>query len=179
MIRAGIPLLFAAVALLAACQGDITQSALLAVVDHPMVAMGEDAYTLEQWSGGVSTRLDIIVENSSPETISLLNCNGAYGVVLERRVGTDWVTAWAPVLPLCLGKPIEIPPGGLLQDTIKVFAGRRGSMTHPQFAMDQLEGTYRMVVTSAYWHYDHDGPPWGDAVPSRVMTSNPFRLIVE
>lgn len=179
MTRARLLSLLAFVALLAACRGDITQATLMSGVDQPMVATGDDAYTLEEWGGGTFTHLDVTIENASPETISLLNCNGAYGVVLEKRVGRRWVQTWAPFLPGCLSRPIEILPGGMLRDTIRVFAGARGGPTYPQFATDQVEGTYRLVVVSAYWHYDGDGPPWGAAVPRRAMTSNAFRLIME
>ena len=68
MTRARLLSLLAFVALLAACRGDITQATLLSGVDQPMVATGDDAYTLEEWGGGTFTHLDVTIENASPET---------------------------------------------------------------------------------------------------------------
>lgn len=149
MIRVGFLRSVALIALLAACQGDITDANLLSrSVDGTMVATGEEQYTLQRSERALHGRIGFSIENSSGETISLLNCNGAYGVVLEKRVGRDWVGVWSPVLPGCLSEPIEIAPGGVLQDTLSRHAGVRGSNTYPHFSVDEVDGTYRLVVVA-------------------------------
>lgn len=180
MTRAALLRSLPMVALFAACQGDITDAdLLLQSADGTMVATGEEHYALQRSDRTLHGRIGFSITNSSEETISLLNCNGAYGVVLEKRVGSGWVGVWSPVLPGCLSRPIEIPPGGILEDTLSLHAGVRGSNVNPQFSVDDVDGTYRLIVVSAYWRYDGDGPPWGTAVPEDVMVSNAFQLSVE
>ena len=67
-------------------------------------------------------------------------------------------------------------PASSLPDEVEILAGRPGSNLHPQFAVDEIDGMYRLVVESAYWNYDHDGPPWGETLPLEYRASEPFEI---
>lgn len=86
------------------------------------------------------------------------------------------MSAWSPVLLECLSPPIEIAPGASLNDEVDISAGKRGSNMYPQFMVDDIEGVYRLVIGSAYWSYDHNGPPWGEPVPVPDRVSNSFEI---
>jgi hypothetical protein len=45
------------------------------------------------------------------------------------------------------------------EPTLHVFGAHADANMIPRFEVDSIPGTYRIVITSAYW--DHDGPPWG------------------
>lgn len=47
---------------------------------------------------------------------------------------------------------------------------------YPKFFVDEIRGYYRLMITSAYWDYDPDGPEWGELVPLEERVSAPFRL---
>lgn len=148
-------------------------------VGDAAVATSASSYTLQGTQGGWAGEIDFAFTNVTGQTISLLNCRGGFGVRLEKREGGEWVPAWHPVLLQCLSPPIELRPGETHHHTLHVFAGRPGSNRYPQFEVDRIDGTYRLVVGSAYWDYDHDGPPWGEPVPLEHRVSNTFEIRAE
>lgn len=92
--------------------------------------------------------------------------------------GGDWVHAWGAVVDLCLSPPIEIGPGATYTDTLEVFAGHPDGDTRPRFAVDDVEGVYRLVWTPVH-DYEQDRPGFGDALPLEDRVSNRFRLRME
>ena len=165
---------------LAACSQELTTSephtALVPEGDDAPVTTGADVYTLERTSTGWSGEIDFGFTNETERTISLLNCNGSYGLMLEKQQDDTWVTAWAPILPACLSPPIEIESDSARSDEIRIFAGLTGSNYYPQFSVEAIPGVYRLLISSAYWNYDHDGPAWGDLVPLEHRVSNNFEI---
>lgn len=143
------------------------------------VTMGRDVYTLEAQSRGWHGELDFSITNVTDRTVSFVNCGGAFALRLERWDDGEWVYAWSPVLPTCLSPPISLTPGESRDFTLYVFGGRPGGNSHPQFQVETIDGVYRLVVTSGYWDYGHDGPSWGEEVPRGVLTSGPFQLRTE
>jgi hypothetical protein len=133
-------------------------------------------YTLERRPTGWQADIAIEYTNPTDATISLLNCNGAFSLRLEKYDAGEWVTAWQPALPMCLSPPIEIGPGETFSRTLEVFGADPHSQVFPQFQVEEIDGTYRLVIDSAYHEYDHDGPPWGVAVPLEHRVSNTFEL---
>lgn len=143
--------------------------------DTPIVT-DRTSYTLERGSHGWETEIRVEYENRTNGTISLVNCKGAYSLQLERWDGGEWVHAWSPTLPMCLSPPIEIGASRTYSDQVRVFGGFPDNRAHFRFEVDEVDGTYRLVITSAYREYDHDGPPWGDEVPLEHRISNTFEL---
>jgi hypothetical protein len=144
----------------------------------PLLVPAEASYALEATADGWVGAMDFAYTNTTAEVVSLLNCRDGFGVKLERWQDSEWQWAWSPVLLSCLSPPIEIPPGETYDFTLSVFAGYPGGNSYPMFAFDEIEGYYRLVVTSAYWNY-HDSPPWGDELPLSDRASNPFALTVD
>jgi hypothetical protein len=147
-------------------------------VDPPVVT-GASSYTLERLPRGWAGQIDFSFTNVTSRTISLLNCHGGFALRLEKDVDGAWVPAWHPVLFLCLSPPIVIPPGEAHEHVVHVFGGDPESNAYPQFQMEEIDGTYRLVITSAYWDYDHSGPDWGEAPPLELRVSGPFEIRTE
>jgi hypothetical protein len=149
-------------------------------------ALGADAavvpdapeLVLVRSDGGLSGRLGFTYVNRTGRTISLLNCRGTFGHVLEKWDGAAWVKAWGPALLGCLDRPIVIGAGGAHRFTLDVWAGEPGTSSWPQFVVDPIEGDYRLVITAAYWSYDHDGPPFGEPPPLEHRSSSKFAVTV-
>lgn len=166
-----------AAAVLASCTQEITPPQPFSPsFEHSPVVTGASRYTLERTSSGWRGKIAYAFANTSDRRVSLLNCRGDYGVRLQKRVGDAWVDAWSSVVRGCLSPPLELAPGETLQDEIDIFAGRPGSNVYPQFSVSPIEGEYRLVIGSAYWNYDHDGPPWGDLLPIELRASDVFEL---
>lgn len=146
--------------------------------DAPIVT-DRASYTLQRGSHGWETEITFQYANATARTISILNCNESFALRLEMREGGDWVSAWNPPIPMCLSRPIEISPGGSYGTTLSVFGGYPGSNTYPQFEVEEIDGTYRLVIESAYWDYDHDGPPWGEQLPLAARASHTFEIRTE
>jgi hypothetical protein len=172
------PLVPLAVALVAASSlaGCALQNAAAPAPQEAAIRTDQPSYVLERRPSGWEVEIGFEYTNRTDRTISLLNCRGAFGFELQKWEGGAWVTAWVPALPLCLSPPIEIAPGATFPRTLAIFAGHPESNVHPQFRVDDPEGSYRIVVTSAFWDYDHDGPPWGTPVPLEHRASNTFEL---
>jgi hypothetical protein len=147
------------------------------VDEGPVVVEGR-SHTLRSTQEGWEGEVPFAYHNVTDRTISLLNCRGGFGLHLEKRVEGDWVRAWEPAGELCLSPPIEIPPGEQHEHTLHVFDARPDANVFPRFDVDGIPGSYRIVITSAYWDYDHDGPPWGEMPPMEARVSAPFELRV-
>jgi hypothetical protein len=143
--------------------------------DTPIVT-DRTSYTLQRGSHGWETEIVFEYTNATERTISLLNCNGSFALRLEKLDAGEWVSAWGPPIPMCLSRPIEIARGDRYATTLSVFGGFPGTNTYPQFQVEPVDGTYRLVIESAYWGYDHDGPPWGEQVPLEERVSHTFEI---
>jgi hypothetical protein len=137
----------------------------------------EKSYVLTSRYGGWHGAIGFSYANRTGRTVSLANCRGAYGVRLEKWQDGGWVLAYDPILQACLDAPIQIPPGASHEGSLVIEAGARGSNVYPQFELDEIEGVYRLVISSAFWNYNHDGPPWGDKLPLAERSSGAFQIV--
>lgn len=169
-------------AFLAACNGDVTQPSLNpadAVNSEASVRTGASIYHLARTTHGWEGEIDFEFTNVTDRLVSLSNCNGLYGVILEKWQGSDWKGAWSPIHPRCQSSPIELHPGQTRHDTIGVFGGFPESNGVPQFEVDEIDGIYRLVIVAAFWAYDHDGPTRGELIPLERRASNAFEIRTE
>jgi hypothetical protein len=139
----------------------------------------DGSYTISSSDAWLLGEIDVRFTNRTSETVSLLNCNGDWALVLEKEVDGAWRRALTGVRLGCLSPPIEIRPGESRERVLRVIAGHRGTNNHPQFQVDEVGGTYRLVLGDAFWDYHHQGPPWGRTVPLEFRVSPPFELRVE
>lgn len=161
-----IPLLTLTVALLLpACDDDPTGPA------SPAIQTDRAAYTLEPAGEGWTAEIPYVFVNRTGRDVFVSHCGGIYSTRLDRWEGGEWVEAWSPSLPLCLGVPQRIEPGEAVPDTL--FYVERA--TDPTVDAADLQGTYRLV-----WVGIHFGDPlaggWIGAVPVAYRSSNAFEL---
>lgn len=75
------------------------------------------------------------------------------GFVLERESAGEWQVEYSAICPSVLELPIVVAPG-----TNETFPLPVAHSIHPdarpRFRSDDPSGTYRLVVTSAFWRYD-------------------------
>jgi hypothetical protein len=139
---------------------------------------GAGGYELTRRGGGWETTIDFTFTNPLDETIYVVNCRGGLAVALERWDGEAWVPAWSPVLLQCLSPPIEIAAGESYRASIEVWGSEPGRNHHPEFAVERLDGTYRLVWGNLVlrWRGDYVNGAFGDPVPRELRVSNSFEL---
>lgn len=172
------PFLLALAAIVMACSSPTElarDAAALMVTDATEYQLVADEH-------GVYATIRYIYSNRTGKKISLVTCGRPPDVpapppALEKLVDGRWEHAWSMPVAACLGAPAEIPPGDQYRDVLSLVAAHPELNAGPKFADPDLEGTYRLRWGGAYWHYNHDGPPFGEPVPRRYLVSNSFRLL--
>lgn len=182
MIRIALTLLL----VLAACSPEIRTQEPSTSVD-PAVAATAPPYTAAPvrtdrssyvLGVGPAGKVTIVTALRAPadQTLYIMNCNGASGVSLQRKVGEEWVSAWAVAMNACLSPPLVIRPGEEHSATLELHEDAANAV-HP--AGGKLEsGTYRVVWTGVLTSFDPDVPPFGPELPLEGRVSAPFRIDV-
>lgn len=169
--------LAASVALVAACDDAIVdpkRSSTIAAQDSiALFQTDAPAYNFTTTSVGTEGRIVATLTNRSGRTMYFVNCIGATGLSVQRLDGDTWTRIWSPILPACLSAPITVPAGGTHTFDIRVFGGKAGSNSYPQFEGPLRTGLYRVMWHDAYFSYQ-SGLPWGEPVPESQRVSNSF-----
>jgi hypothetical protein len=133
------------------------------------------AFSFVQANGHMSGEIPYVFTNRTGAPVYLLNCNGAFGIRLERFKSGGWTTTWSPVIPHCLSAPIVIEPGASFESTISVVAGILGSSVYPRFEEADPSGTHRIVWTAALSSFQNV-TPFGEPIGLEYRLSNSFQL---
>lgn len=143
----------------------------------PPIRTDRSEYAVSRTAQSLETTIRFEYSNRTGAAVYLPNCRGIHPVVLEKRVGDEWVTAFVPVIPLCASPPVVVRPGETFLYTLRVSAGLPGSHVSPKLRVDDLEGTYRLAgVVLRTWEPDGEKPEWGDPLPRELRVSNDFTL---
>ena len=125
-------------------------------------------YQLRTHGDGLATEIPFTFTNRAGATVYVANCNGGAPPALEKRVNGEWIPAWSPVYLLCASPSMVIPPFATYSDTLHLSAPNPLSDYHPQWMVEEVPGTYRLV-----WHSVGFKEV---ALPLELRVSNPFRL---
>lgn len=176
--RTFVPAAAFAALLAAGCASvDVTAPGDMAAGDAP-IRTSATSYTLHATGGGYGVDIPIRFHNVTGRTLYIVNCHSILVPVLEKRVGDAWQPWWSGVTPLCLSPPIVIRPGEVLERTLPVWGALPGRNTMPAWEDQQIEGTYRIVMTSVVFNYRDSAatPGFGESVPLEYRVSNEFEL---
>jgi hypothetical protein len=115
--------------------------------------------------------------NSTAGPIYLPTCHTVHPPVLERKQDSGWVTAYAPIVQLCLGPPEIIERGRTFEYLYHIQAFLPGSRVMPQF-QTAVAGTYRLVWGAyATWTGLGSEPGLGRELPLKARISNEFDIV--
>lgn len=134
-------------------------------------------YELDRVALGVETEIRYELTNRTDGPVFIVNCNGATGVLLEKRIDGRWVKAWGNVTPDCLSPPIVVASGETISRTLSVFGGDPGCECGPTFSAGDRDGIYRIVLPDVLESFDPDTYPFGAQIPKDERVSNRFRLL--
>lgn len=132
------------------------------------------SYAVTRSGDLLAVAIDFTYTNHTGGPVYLTGCRGPNPPTLEKRVGSTWVTAYSPIVDLCLGPPVEIASGASYSYHDEIAAGAPGSNIGPQFQVSPLAGTYRAVW--AVYAAMPDGSGAAPLLPEASRTSNEFEL---
>lgn len=132
-------------------------------------------YTMQPTALGLEVSIGYTYQNRTGRHVHILNCNGFAPPHLEKRVGDEWVFAWAAATPDCISLPIPIPYLGTYASDIPVFHG--AGEIHPKFEVTPLDGTYRLVWDAIRWNNDGTLYSIGDTLPLQLRVSSSFQIV--
>ena len=157
--------------MVAVCLGGLAceDSTGLSLESEPLIQTDSPEYRLQPYGAGWRVQIPYTFTNRTGRTVYLANCNGGFGLHLDRDDNGTWRTAWSPVLLLCLSPPIVIGRHARFTDTLCVQGARPGTDVRPEFDLDDPSGTYRIVWDAAY---SSSGPD----IPLEARISNRFVL---
>ena len=139
-----------------------------------------DAYVVSPDSQGVARfTIRLRYTNGTGKTAYLATCRGPQPPRLEKQVGDQWVVAFMPVVPLCLGVPQAVRAGDTFDYDFVVYAGMPGTSIAPRFSVSEVPGTYRVIWEVFTGTQGDPSKPTElkDMVPEDQRVSNPFRLV--
>lgn len=158
-----VPLLL--VCTLAACGTDPLGSS---IVDGG-VATDSTSYHVLTTDSHHEVTIGVSFRNPTFNEVLIPTCHSPYPPVVEKLGLNGWVTAYSPIVLLCIGPPVRIGPGAEYRMSYHVI-GARLPNSLPRFEVDEIAGTYRLN-----WHALHTRS--GGTLPSAYRTSSPFRLL--
>lgn len=134
------------------------------------------SYVLTNGPRGPEATIVATLRAPAERAVYILNCNGASGVTLQRKVGEAWEYAWMITMPACLSPPIVVPPGG--EHTSRIHVHEHADSVLPRRERMIESGTYRVVWTGVLTSFDANKQGFGPELPLEQRVSAPITIEV-
>ena len=138
---------------------------------------GRTTYAVE--AGGIGQRIvvDMRYTNTLSKPVHIGHCGG-FPARLDKRAGGNWIVAGGTGGSLdCAGTTRIVNPGVTINQTLVFEGAPRGSNSFPQFNIDDLAGTYRIVLMEVMVDRQDDPFSNGTLIPERLRVSNTFQVV--
>ena len=144
----------------------------------PAIQTTQTRYALVDSAGIARLTIRMQYRNDAKRPVFFPTCRGPQPPRLEKRVGDEWVVAFAPVVPYCLGTPIMVRPGDTFDYSFTIVAGMPGTSFAPRFSVSEVPGTYRVLWEAFYGTIGDPTRPTEvrDMVPLEQRVSNEFQI---
>ena len=164
--------------LLASCTEMSTHNLSITAEDGGLLQTDSEAYGAEVFQNpwhGVRFDIPYTITNSTDEVVYMIGCKRPAAPVLQKRVNGEWASAYSAVEQLCLSPPFIVKPGGLHQDTLRVYGIFPGQNAFPQF-LTEVEGEYRLKknIYSNPETFKHSEKWSEQLLPDELRISNSF-----
>lgn len=142
------------------------------------VRTDRSSYVLTNGPQGPEATIVATLRAPADKPVYIVNCNGATGVTLQRKVGDSWEYAWAIAMNACLSPAIVVPPGG--EHTARIYLHEHsGAVVYPQRARMLESGTYRVVWSGVLTAFDPKKEGFGGPeLPLEQRVSAPITIEV-
>jgi hypothetical protein len=171
-------------ALLAACSLAVTACASTTDLLAPAAQLGDGetwlrtdatSYTVTAEPTMHTATIGVTYTNPLPRAVAVPACHRHYMPVLQKLVAGEWVTAFQWVELMCITPPLVIARGETYAFAFPIQAYPRGSNSHPQFQVESIPGTYRLIWFVAV-HDPRADAGLGEPLPFELTVSNTFEL---
>lgn len=134
-------------------------------------------YQMSEGPYGPETTIATTFTAPADRPVYLVNCNGAFTIGLQQRVGSEWRDVWASEINACFSAPIVIPAGTRRTGTITVASGADAAVSSRRTERKIGSGTYRAVWHGLLATFDPNAHPAdGDPLPLTQRVSAPFTI---
>ena len=148
------------------------------VVENPSdgasISTDRQRYSFADGQHGREVTIRATFTAPGPDTVYLVNCNGAILTGLQAEVDGGWQDVWSTLTNQCLSEPIEVAPGEQHSDLMMIRRGAGTMLPRGDGTETPGSGTYRVVwrgvLTST------EGYPRGDELPLEQRVSAPFLI---
>lgn len=151
----------------------------MALFQTPPIQTDQQVYAVALDSTLNSLVLTIPVSYTNPthKTVYFAMCGYQQPApVLQKYERGEWTNALAKVCDLVLTPPVEVEPGETYTQTVVMWSSLR-SNSYPQFGVEEIPGTYRLVYRIyETWDPKRDEPGLGKLFPLEGRISNEFQL---
>jgi len=130
------------------------------------------SYALTNGPKGPEATIVATLRAPADRTLYIMNCNGATGITLQRKVGEAWEWAWLITMSACVSPPIVVPSGG--EHTAQIRLHEEPGAVMPRRRIES--GTYRVVWTGVLTSFDANAQGWGPELPLEERVSAPFTI---
>jgi hypothetical protein len=140
----------------------------------PPIQTEKEAYVVSRIGHGLEVSIKVIYTNRTGRTVYLPTCIVVHPPLLEKRVDGKWALAYAAIVPLCIGPPVQIKSATTYSYIFNMHA-RLPTDEAPRFLPETVDGTYRLVW-EIYETWTPDKYPLGKLLSLEQRVSNEFKL---
>ena len=137
---------------------------------------GRSSYAVESGGIGKYIVVDLRYTNTLSEPVHIGHCGG-FPARLDKRAGGKWIVVGGTGSLDCAGTTRIVNPGTSIAQTVQFDGAPRGSNIFPQFNIDDLAGTYRIVLMEVMVDRHENPFSNGSLIPERLRVSNTFQVV--
>ena len=146
------------------------------IVTGAPIQTDKSVYEMRSTTQAHELTIHLAYTNPTAGPVYIPTCREPGPPVLQKWVDGKWVTAYSPVVSLCLGPPVVIAAGETYSYTYRVFASRSPNSI-PRFQVAEIPGQYRLMWhILGTWTPNGPGPGLGQLLPEEQRVSNTFTI---
>ena len=147
------------------------------IVTGAPIQTDKSVYEMRTTTQAHELTIHLAYTNPTAGPVYIPTCREPGPPVLQKWVDGKWVTAYSPVVLLCLGPPVVIAAGETYRYTYRVFASRSPNSI-PRFEVAKIPGEYRLVWhILGTWTPNGPEPGLGKLLPEEERISNTFQIV--
>lgn len=134
-------------------------------------------YELQTSADGATREFVVVATyvNRGADTVYVRPCGTSIPAwELEQRDGGTWRSALSPACTMIAAPPLAVAPGAERTDSLRIAGAARPGVA-PEFAVDSLPGTYRLVYP--IFHAREGDFGVRDSLPLAERVSNTFEVV--